>query len=182
MHVLIALALGTLISEDGASISAGLLAGNGDVPLASAVAACALGVYVGDLALWLAGRMMGHRLLAIPWISRATDRAALASLGATLDSRLGLAVFASRFLPGTRLPMYVAAGIWGRRPLAFAGWSMLAVVLWTPLLVVSTAAYGSALTTPLLGRLGEISRLVVTGALLLAGLRLGARALSRAVA
>lgn len=179
VRILIVLALGTLVSEDGTSISAGLLAGNGQLTLASAVAACALGVYFGDLALWLAGRVIGQRLLSFPWISRAIDPAALAALGATLDAHLGAAVLASRFLPGTRLPTYVAAGIWGRRPLAFAGWSLLAVLLWTPLLVLLTAAYGASLTSPLLGRLGEVSELVVTGALLLAGLRVATRALSR---
>src|SRR5690349_11667940 len=131
MRILIVLALGTLVSEDGTSISAGLLAGNGQVTLVSAVAACAIGVYVGDLALWLAGRILGQRLLSFPWISRAVDPEALAALGATLDAHLAAAVLASRFLPGTRLPTYVAAGIWGRRPLAFAGWSLLAVLIWT---------------------------------------------------
>ena len=179
MRLLVVLVLGTLISEDGTSISAGLLAGNGDLAVASAVAACAIGVYVGDLALWLAGRLLGQRLLAFRWFSRAIDPQALAALGSTLDAHLGTAVLASRFLPGTRLPMYVAAGIWGRRPLAFAGWSLLAVLLWTPLLVLLTAAYGSSLTSPLLGHLGEVSQLLVTGALLLAGLKLAAHVLSR---
>ena len=179
MRVLIVLALGTLISEDGSSISAGLLAGNGELPLASGVAACAIGVYVGDLLLWLAGRILGQRLLGFPWISRAIDPASLSALGPTLDAHLGVAVLASRFLPGTRLPMYVAAGIWGRRPVAFAGWSLLAVLLWTPLLVLLTAAYGSSLTSPLLGQLDGISQLIVTGALLLAGLKITTRMLSR---
>jgi membrane protein DedA with SNARE-associated domain len=179
MQILIGLALGTLISEDLTSISAGLLARNGDITLGAAVAACAFGVYVGDLALWLAGRVLGSRLLDVPWISRRIDAHALAALSARIDRNLAATVIASRFLPGTRLPMYVAAGIWGRRPLAFAGWSLLAVLLWTPLLVVLTAAYGSAATAPLLGRLGEISQFAIAAALLLGALRLATRALSR---
>jgi len=180
MRVLIVLALGTFISEDGTSISAGLLAQNGQLPLASAVAACATGVYVGDLLLWLAGRVLGPRLLGFSWIARAIDPAYLSALGPTLDAHLGVAVLTSRFLPGTRLPVYVAAGIWGRRPLAFAGWSLLAVLLWTPILVLLTAAYGWSLTSPLLGQLGGISQLIVTGALLLTGLKIATRVLTRA--
>jgi membrane protein DedA with SNARE-associated domain len=179
MQILIGLALGTLISEDLTSISAGLLARNGDITLGAAVAACAIGVYVGDLALWLAGRVLGPRLLDLPWISRRIDASALTALSARIDKRLPAAVIASRFLPGTRLPMYVAAGIWGRRPLAFAGWSLLAVLLWTPLLVVLTAAYGSAVTAPLLGRLGEIADFAITAALLLGALRLAMLAFAR---
>jgi len=180
MQILIGLALGTLISEDVTSISAGLLARNGNVTLGAAVAACVLGVYIGDLALWVAGRIVGARLLDAPWISRRVNASALAALSAKLDTNLATAVIASRFLPGTRLPMYIAAGVWGRRPLAFAGWSLLAVLLWTPLLVVLTAAYGSAITAPLLGRLGEISQFVVATALLFAAFRLATRVLSRA--
>jgi membrane protein DedA with SNARE-associated domain len=179
MQILIGLALATLISEDLTSISAGLLARNGDITLGAAVAACAIGVYVGDLALWLAGRVLGPRLLDLPWIARRVDASALAALSARIDRNLAAAVIASRFLPGTRLPMYVAAGVWGRRPLAFAGWSLLAVLLWTPLLVVLTAAYGSSVTAPLLGHLGEISQFVITAALLMGALRLAMLAFAR---
>jgi membrane protein DedA with SNARE-associated domain len=161
------------------SISAGLLARNGDISLAAAITACALGVYIGDLTLWIAGRLVGPRLLEVPWISRRVDASALAALSLKIDTNLATAVIASRFLPGTRVPMYIAAGVWGRRPLAFAGWSLLAVLLWTPLLVVSTATYGSDVTAPLLGRVGTASRFVITAGLLAVSLRLATRTLSR---
>jgi membrane protein DedA with SNARE-associated domain len=177
--ILFGLAAGTLVSEDLTLISAGLLARDGAVGLMPALAACAAGVYVGDLGLWTLGRIGGRRALRWKWVTRRVDPAMLTSLGARLDSRLGLAVLASRFLPGSRLPMYLALGISGRRPVAFAAWSFVAVLLWTPLLVLLTAAYGSSLTSPLLGQLGEVSRLVVTAVLLVAALRLSTRALSR---
>ena len=105
----------------------------------------------------------------------------MTSLGAQLDRRLGPAVLASRFLPGSRLPMYLALGISGQRPWAFAAWSFVAVLLWTPLLIFLTALYGASLTSHLLGQLGEVPRFVVTPVLLVAGLRLATRALDRAV-
>jgi membrane protein DedA with SNARE-associated domain len=176
MAALVLLALGTLASEDLTSISAGLLAREGTLALAPAIAACVIGVYVGDLALWFAGRILGRRLLDLRWVSQRIDAEALAALSVKIDTNLGLAVLCSRFLPGTRLPTYLAAGIWGRRPIAFAAWSFLAVLVWTPLLVVLTAAYGSALTTPLLGELGGVSRFVVSAALLFGALRLLSRA------
>ena len=40
--------------------------------------------------------------------------------------------------------MYMAMGVWGRRPLAFAAWSLVAVVAWTPLLVIATVYLGDA--------------------------------------
>jgi membrane protein DedA with SNARE-associated domain len=61
--ILFGLAAGTLLSEDLTSISAGLLARDGVIDLASAVTASAAGVYLGDLGLWAAGRLFGRRLL-----------------------------------------------------------------------------------------------------------------------
>jgi membrane protein DedA with SNARE-associated domain len=172
------LALGTLLSEDLTSIGAGLLVRDGHLGAAEAVTACAAGVYLGDLGLWLAGRIVGRRLLSLPWFERRFDAAALEQLTARLDARLPLMVVVSRFLPGSRLPMFLAAGIWGRRPRAFMAWSLLAVLLWTPALVLLTAWFGPSATSPLVGELGYAFRLLVTvGAL--ASLRWLALSLSR---
>lgn len=179
--ILLGLAVGTLVSEDLTLIGAGLLAREGAIDLMPAIAACAAGVYVGDLGLWALGRLAGTRALRWSWVQRRIDPAMLTSLSPPLDQRMGLAVFASRFLPGSRLPMYLAFGISGRRPFAFAAWSLAAVLLWTPLLVLLTATYGSSLTSTLLGQLGDVCRLVVTAVVLVGGLRLATRTLSRVV-
>jgi membrane protein DedA with SNARE-associated domain len=175
--LLLGLAAGTLVSEDLTTIGAGLLARDGLVSLVPAIAACTAGVYAGDLGLWLLGRVGGRRVLGWGWVARRVAPVMVASLGERLDDRLGAAVLASRFLPGSRLPMYLALGISGRRPLAFAAWSLVAVLIWTPLLVILTAAYGSSLTSPMVGHLGEASRVVVSTVVLAAALRL-TRALS----
>jgi membrane protein DedA with SNARE-associated domain len=175
---LAALALGTLLSEDLTSIAAGLLVRDGQLTAAAAVAACATGVYLGDLGLWLAGRVLGRRLLTLPWLAGRFEAAALETLGARLDYRLGMAVLGSRFLPGSRLPVYVAAGIWGRRPWAFAAWSLVAVLLWTPLLVLLTARFGPSLTAPLIGDLGYAFHWAATATVLFVALRVATRLMS----
>jgi membrane protein DedA with SNARE-associated domain len=178
MHVpaLIGLALSTFVSEDLASIGAGLLARDGQLPLLQSVMACVAGVYVGDLGLWLAGRLLGRRALTLPWLAPRLNAVDLDALSVRIDAHLGTAVVVSRFLPGSRLPMYVAAGIWGRRPVAFAAWSFVAVMMWTPLLVVSASYFGAAVVTPLLqgieiGVIGSLSM----GAMLLGVLRFAGR-------
>ena len=138
------LALSTLLSEDATSIGAGLLVRDGHLDALPAVSACAAGVYLGDVALWFAGRILGRRLLSVPWVTRRVNAATLETLSARLDARLPAVVLGSRFVPGSRLPMFVAAGIWGRRPLAFLAWSFVAVMLWTPPLVLVTAWLGPA--------------------------------------
>jgi membrane protein DedA with SNARE-associated domain len=159
------LALGTLVSEDLTSIGAGLLVRDGHLDAAPAVAACAAGVYLGDLGLWLTGRVLGRRLLTLPLFARRLDAAALEALSARVDAHLAAVVVGSRFLPGSRLPVYLAAGIWGRRPWAFMAWSLLAVLLWTPLLVLLTAWFGPSLADPLVGELGYAFRIILTAAL-----------------
>jgi membrane protein DedA with SNARE-associated domain len=147
--ILVGLALSTLASEDLALIAGGLLARHGTIPLAHAVIACGVGVYIGDLGLWCTGRLFGRRVLALPLLRSRLSSASLESMGERVDRRLATLIFLSRFVPGTRLPLYVASGACGRRPLAFAGWSFLAVMAWTPLLVVSTAYLGDTVTAPL---------------------------------
>jgi membrane protein DedA with SNARE-associated domain len=169
------LAFGTLLSEDLTSIGAGLLVRDGQLDPVPAVAACAIGVYAGDLGLWLAGRMLGRRLLDVSWVARRVDAAVLEELSARLDARLAPIVLGSRFLPGSRLPMYLAAGIWGRRPVAFALWSLAAVLLWTPPLVLLTAAFGPSLTSPLVGELGYAFRCLTTAAAVLVAVRVAVR-------
>jgi membrane protein DedA with SNARE-associated domain len=176
---LAALAAGTLVSEDLTSIAAGLLVRDGRLPALAAVGACVAGVYVGDLALWIAGRVLGRRLLSMEWIARRVDPVALEELGARLDARLAAMVIGSRFLPGSRLPLFVAAGIFGTRPLAFAAWALLAVMLWTPTLVLLTAWFGPSLTDPLVGELGYVYRCVVITGILATTLRLVVRHLAQ---
>jgi membrane protein DedA with SNARE-associated domain len=104
------------------------------------------------------------------------------SLGERIDTNLGMAILVSRFLPGSRLPMYLAVGVFGQRPLAFAAWSLLAVLLWTPLLVWSTYAFGASVTGPLLGELNGALRYLLSATILFILWKLGAPILSRHLA
>jgi membrane protein DedA with SNARE-associated domain len=140
---LLALALATLVSEDLACIAAGLLVTRGALTFAPATAACAAGIFGGDLLLVLLGRTVGRRSLAAAplrwWVSAEAVRRAegwFARRGPSL-------ILASRFMPGARLPTYVAAGMLGGSLLAFAGWFALACALWTPLLVGAAILLGA---------------------------------------
>jgi pimeloyl-ACP methyl ester carboxylesterase/membrane protein DedA with SNARE-associated domain len=140
--LLLLLAAATLVSEDLACITAGLLVGRGTLEFAPATAACLVGIFLGDLGLFFAGRWLGR-----PAINRApfrwfvtparVDRSArwFASRGPGL-------ILATRFIPGTRLPTYLAAGILHTDLLRFLGAFALAAALWTPLLVGSSALLG----------------------------------------
>ena len=127
--VFLALMLGTLVSEDLACVTAGLLIREGHISAATGVLGCALGIVLGDMGLWALGRT-GRR------ITRLND------LARWLEKRAAVAIVASRFLPGTRVPLYVAAGAMGIPFRTFALWTTIAVAIWTPMLVLFSASSG----------------------------------------
>jgi membrane protein DedA with SNARE-associated domain len=138
------LAAATLISEDLTCVAAGLLVSHGKLSFLAATLACLVGIFVGDLLLVLAGRLLGRRLLErapFRWIltPQTLDRSErwFAAQGAKV-------VLVSRFIPGSRLPLFLAAGIL-RAPFARVATALLlAGVVWTPLLVGLSAWTGGA--------------------------------------
>jgi membrane protein DedA with SNARE-associated domain len=138
------LALATLISEDLACIAAGLLVAQGSLSFAPAVAACFLGIFSGDILLVLAGRGLGRPAIAVAPFRWWITAEAVARAERWFSRRGPVLILASRFMPGTRLPTYFAAGVL-RAPLApFLGWFFLACALWTPLLVGGAFFFGAA--------------------------------------
>jgi membrane protein DedA with SNARE-associated domain len=154
MLAFISLALGTLISEDLTCISAGVLIQRGAIDPFSAIVACALGIFLGDLGLWAVGRIFGHIALTWRWVARHLEEGEIERLRMWLEKHAASAILGSRFLPGARLPLYVIAGVI-RLPFAtFALWASVAALLWTPLLVLATAKLGEAVVTRLSGAIG----------------------------
>jgi membrane protein DedA with SNARE-associated domain len=146
---------GTFVSEDLTCIAVGLLAASGQAGLAAGLAGCFLGIFVSDAALWLVGRVAGRRILNWRWVRRKLPPERLARLEQWLNRNAGGAVLAARFLPGVRLPMYVAAGMLGRNGGRFLFWTFVAALVWTPLIVLSVATFGEALAGPLRRILGS---------------------------
>ena len=140
----VSLALATLGSEDLAAGSAAVLAGGGQINVYVATAAVAAGIYVGDLLLFACGRAASRVGVLRRWVAGRWSREQLEELTRNLDQRLAPAIVVSRFVPGTRLPLYIAAGMFSRRAAAFCGWTLVAVSVWTPLLVSGVLLLGRA--------------------------------------
>ena len=147
--------LATFVSEDLTCVTVGLLIAAGGVSPWLGLAACALGIFLGDMGLWLLGRLSREGALRWSWLKRRLPQSRLEGLGRWLDANCGQAVLAARFLPGTRFPLYVAAGALGRDGGRFAFWALVASLLWVPLLVGSVALFGEALAGPLRALAGE---------------------------
>jgi membrane protein DedA with SNARE-associated domain len=144
MFTFFTLMFGTFVSEDLACITAGLLIRRGVIGSTAAIAACTLGIFVGDLGLWGLGRLFGRAVLAWSWVAGSLPSDRLRQLRAWLNRHAGQAIVASRFLPGTRLPLYVLAGIIGLPGRVFSSWALVGTLLWTPALVLLTVRLGEA--------------------------------------
>jgi membrane protein DedA with SNARE-associated domain len=140
----VSLALATLASEDLAAGSGAVLAGSGQISVYAATGAVAVGIYIGDLLLFACGRASNRVGVLRRWVARRWSREQLEGLTRDLDRRLAAAIVVSRLVPGTRLPLYVAAGMFSRRPAAFCVWTLVAVSIWTPLLVAGVMVLGHA--------------------------------------
>jgi membrane protein DedA with SNARE-associated domain len=135
------LALAALVSEDLTCVAAGLLVAAARLDWLPAVAACFTGIVLGDAGVWLLGRT-GSR-----WVRWRVSPPRLAQLGDWLGRRGAAAAFVSRVLPGTRLPLLLAAGVASQGGKRFLLWAALAALVWTPLVVLSVAWLGWAVPT-----------------------------------
>jgi membrane protein DedA with SNARE-associated domain len=140
--------LATFASEDATCFGVGLLIRTGQIDPLVGLLACFVGILVGDLGLWLLGWLVGMGLVRWGWLSRSLSAGSLEDLRRWFDQRGWLVVLAARFLPGTRVPVYLAAGALGKNAANFLLWASLACLLWTPLLVLTTALLGEVVLGP----------------------------------
>ncbi|MGH7702958.1 MAG: VTT domain-containing protein, partial [Gemmatimonadales bacterium] len=136
------IAAATLVSEDLTCITTGLLVARGTIGFLPGTIACLAGIFAGDLGLFFTGRILGRRVLGWPPLSWLIRREEVEAACDWFSRRGPALVLGSRFVPGTRLPTYVAAGILHTGVWTFSFWFLLGALLWTPLLVGASAVFG----------------------------------------
>lgn len=145
---------GTFASEDFTCITVGLYISEGRIHPALGILACFAGIYVSDLWLWWMGHLVGARILRIRRVAAWLPMQRIDALGEWLDRRGWAVIFAARFLPGSRFPLYVTAGVVGRNVWRFTVWTFLAAAIWTPAFVLLVAALGPTFVEPFKRYLG----------------------------
>jgi membrane protein DedA with SNARE-associated domain len=160
--VLLLLCLATFVSEDLTCIGAGLLVATGRLGFVPASAACLAGIFIGDVNAFLAGRLFGRPMLARAPMKWIVSEPQVQRASAWFRERGPAVILASRFLPGTRVATFVAAGVLHTPFLTFAVWFGLAALLWTPLLVGLAALIGA----PILGAFRRFELWAVPAAVL----------------
>jgi membrane protein DedA with SNARE-associated domain len=106
----LAIFLGTLAYEDGATLFAAALAAGGRLDVRLGLASAFLGIWAGDIGLYALGSGFGSRIAQSRWLARFLTTEKLARAEEWFSRRGSAAIVISRLIPGSRLPLYVTAG------------------------------------------------------------------------
>jgi membrane-associated protein len=118
-----------LVPSETAVISAGVLAGAGDLQLGFVIAAGAVGAYAGDSGAYWLGRRFDRRLAGRVFRgAKGARRRAWAETA--LERHGGPLIFGARFVPGGRPATTVSAGLLRMRWLRFASFAGAAGIAW----------------------------------------------------
>src|SRR5271165_1883358 len=126
----IAIILATFILEDATMVAVGVMAADGLISIPVGLASLATGIALGDFGLYGIGRLARN----YPPLGRWVNSEKLKPFGRWLDSKLYTTVVATRFLPGARLPTYLACGFFSVSFGRFAIPVMGATIVWSALL------------------------------------------------
>ncbi|MCI0746336.1 MAG: VTT domain-containing protein [Verrucomicrobia subdivision 3 bacterium] len=141
----VTLALLTFVQEDVPTVSAALLAAAGNLAWQTGLLGCFLGIWIGDALLYLAARGIGRPLLDHPWPKWFFDRDRIVQSERWFAEKGTWLLLSSRFIPGTRLPTYLAAGF---LRLSFGRFLLVtgfAVAVWTVSIFLFARTLGSDL-------------------------------------
>lgn len=139
------LGLLTFVQEDVPTVSAALLAAAGNLTWQAGFLGVFLGIWIGDALLYLLARGVGRPLLQRSWAKRFLDPAAVARSEQWFAEKGTWLLLSSRFVPGTRLPTYLAAGFL-RLPFGkFLLVTGAAVTVWTIGIFLLAEAFGADL-------------------------------------
>jgi membrane protein DedA with SNARE-associated domain len=139
------LVLGTYILEDVTSISAGVLLGHGVISWWVAFVGIVVGIITGDLLLYGIGYFVGRPALKLPILRSLVTPDALERWRTWFRRRGHWAVFVTRFIPGTRLPGYLSAGILHVDFWRFTAAVVLSVLLQSSLVLLLSAWLGEVM-------------------------------------
>ena len=164
--------LGLILPGELALLLGGVLASQGRVPLAAALAAGTAGALAGDSAGYWIGRRWGPRLLASR-LGRRIGPARLHRVESLLLAGGGRALMVGRCTAGARVVLPGLAGMLGLRYRNFALWTGVAATLWAVAHVLAGYAAGAGWrhVQRLTGRAGLALGLAVAAGLAVAWLR-----------
>ena len=176
-----AIILLSFISEDAATISSALSIFGGPISWPLGFAACFAGIWLGDLGLYSLARYAGKNVLGSRWLARLADPVTITRCEKTFAQNSAFALIASRFVPGTRLPTYVAAGLFAIPAGRFALITAIGALLWISVFFALTKLLGSHAVAWFTFTQTKIAAFVFTALLLLSATLIGRKILKMSI-
>src|SRR5437867_29574 len=100
----------SFVYEDGATLLAATLSASGRLDPRIGLLSAFLGIWIGDIGLYGLGSMFGRHTTQSRWLQKYLKPQSLAKAERWFLKHGSFALVMSRAIPGSRLPLYVAAG------------------------------------------------------------------------
>lgn len=126
----------TFVAEDPTCLACGLLVSQGVIDFTSAALACTAGIFIGDMVLYALGRTLGRDALhyaPLKWIVKEHQIDQMA--GWFSSPRGMLVIVSSRFIPASRVPTFITAGLLRLSLPRLGALLFTAALVWTPVLM-----------------------------------------------
>src|SRR5690242_8088006 len=120
----------TFAYEDGATLLAVTLGMAGRLDPRLGFASAIVGIWAGDMGLYMLGAKVGAKVTQSRWMNRFLSPDSLAKAQSWFARRGTLAIILSRFIPGSRLPLYFAAGTLKQPARMFGAVTGVCAVVW----------------------------------------------------
>ena len=135
----------TFVAEDPTCLASGLLVAQGLIEFIPATIACLVGIFIGDSVLYLIGRFLGRPVLRkapFKWIISEQEVDRMSDWFDKNPKGFAL-IISSRFIPGSRVPTFVAAGIMKLNMVKLVMLFFIAAAVWTPPLILLAEKVGA---------------------------------------
>ena len=136
---------GNFINEEITFVTAGVLSAKGAISFLLAALSCTLGVWSSDSFLYWLGALGRRGLLDRPPLAWLVKKEQLEKTGALFHGHGMKLVILSRFMPGSRVLIYLSAGALGYPYGRFAAGMALAAIVWAPAMVWIAMKLGDVL-------------------------------------
>lgn len=184
--ILLACGFGVPIPEDITLIAAGVLAYYKAANVWGMIVIGLAGVMLGDSAMFWLGRRYGLALAKKRFIARILPEESLARVGEVLKTKGNKILFAARFMPGLRSPIFFTAGALGVPARVFLFYDGMAALISVPAIVYSVYFFGhqmeEIIATIQQANRGIVILIVVVATVLIIKWRLSRRRSARSAA
>ena len=126
------------VAEDPTCLAAGLLVAQGVMSFPAATAACLISILIGDFTLYAVGYVLGRpalRKAPLKWIIAEYEIDRMAQWFEKKGFQGLLLIITSRFIPASRLPTFVCAGVMRLSLWRLGILFFVAAAIWTPALI-----------------------------------------------